>query len=145
MSVIATPVYQNCIEGMYADTHERLYILTDTTTNIMRYALLVFGPDNEVKHMTAYLNLPKEEWLQVSDQMVGPWSVTFEGVESQRVSVKNKVDKLIPVTLHSFWIGIDWMGFDREISWEDAIDRVRGLCDALNRNLIKAEIDRVKK
>jgi hypothetical protein len=144
MAVTSTLLYQHSTPSIYGDTEERLYILTDSKSNIIRYALLIFGPPNECNHMTAYLNLPKSEWLQVDDRLRGPMNVTFEGVESQRVSVKNKVDKIVPVALHNFWIGIDWMGNPGLKDWDGTLHGIATLCLRVNQELIKAEIKRAK-
>lgn len=104
MSVIQ--IYQQLSDD---DQQERgLFLIENTDRQWIRYGLVIRGYG--VTHTCGYLNLPKMDWLRVAGDVRRHSGISFEGIESDAISVPVKFMQSVPVEVCDYWIGIDYMG-----------------------------------
>jgi len=104
-----------------------IYALHDSEHSVTAYGIVLADPG--FKHLCGYLNLDKDKWQQVSDSIREPDDITFEGIESTRLSIPVDFNRAVPITIWPYWIGIDHMLDQRLITPNDVAEE---LCIVLN-------------
>ena len=99
-----------------------IFVLHESEFLVNAYGIVLADP--MLKHLCGYLNLDKEKWLQVSDSVRESEGITFEGIESTRLSIPVDFNRVVPITIWPFWIGIDHMNDKRFITPNDVAEEL---------------------
>lgn len=119
-------------------TEKHSYILNDPIRGINRYGLLIYGPHPTINHLTCYLNLPVADWRLIDDSIRLDMDITFESIESGRVSLPSRAEREIPIPLSDFWIGFDYL--NRPWTWRLGEMQLCRLCEQVNLALELASV-----
>lgn len=103
-------------------TNRALYLMT--CEEELFYAVLVRHHIDD--HFCGYVNLFREEWNKVPDELVMRAQVTYEGIGSNILSVPPNIIKTLPIPEKDYWVGVDY--FERpEPKPEEIIERLKAL------------------
>lgn len=104
-----------------------IYVLYDSEHMTTAYGVVLANPG--FQHLVGYLNLDKDKWLEVAEQVREADAISFEGLESTRLSIPTEFSRVVPITIWQYWIGIDHMEDKRLITPNDVAEE---LCQILN-------------
>ena len=99
-----------------------IFVLYDSEYGVTAYGIVLADP--MYKHLVGYLNLDKDKWLEVADKVRDADDISFEGIESTRLSIPVDFNKTVPITIWHYWIGIDHMEDKRLITPQDVAEEL---------------------
>lgn len=99
-----------------------IYVLHDAEHGVTAYGIILADP--QFKHLCGYLNLDKDAWLEVADEIREKDDISFEGIESTRLSIPTEFNRSVPITIWPYWIGIDHMDDKRFITPNDVAEEL---------------------